>query len=127
MDFQVFLLPKYYLYLVKVWILCNILWNTSTIYLLPKSFSTLMRQFHIHSLEGSGLFWLRFYVKSILKNLEVLKLPFLPFWGSEFSFSCIIELFEDCNLPNTKFRDQKVAKKTVLELLDSPKLISRKI
>ena len=27
-----------------------------------------------------------FYVKSILENLEVVKLPFLPFWSSEFCY-----------------------------------------
>ena len=127
MDFQVFLLPKYYLYLVKVWILCNILWNTSTIYLLPKSFSTLMRQFHIHSLEGSGLFWLRFYVKSILKNLEVLKLSFLPFWDSEFrkfgKFQCSKTAK---NHKKSKFRASKCGNSSDFDSIDSPTLISRK-
>ena len=36
----------------------------------------------LHSVDISGIFC--HYVKSILGNLEVLKLPFLPFWGFEF-------------------------------------------
>ena len=47
---------------------------------------------------------------------------------SEFLFLFIFALFEGLNLPNEENSEPlKVAKMAVLELLDSPKLISRKI
>ena len=64
----------------------------------------------------------RFYVKSILENLEVLKLPLfaiLLIWS--------ISAFNNCkHTKKSKFRASKCVKMADFVLLEPPKLISRK-
>ena len=62
----------------------------------------------------TSLLPLRFYVKSILENLEIQNQPFLHFVKAKI-------------YPNQKYRVSKTAKMADFELLYSPKLISRKI
>ena len=71
-----------------------------------------------------------FYVKSILGNLKVENLPFWHIFKSrsfEFWFLWIFTLWKAQVTKSTEFRALKMAKTAVLELLDSPKFISRKI
>ena len=63
---------------------------------------------------------LRFYVKSILGVLEVQNLPFQNIWRL-----WILTFVNFCTI--NKFKATKIVNMAVLELLDSPKLISRKI
>ena len=50
---------------------------------------------------------LRFYVKSILENLEVLKLQFCHYWAPNFDVHDFFELFEGWNLPNQQNSELK--------------------
>ena len=71
---------------------------------------------------------LRFYVKSKLANVEFKNLPFNTLGGLRiliFMHFCTIRRLIFTKL--TKIIASKMAKTAVLELLDSPKLISRKI
>ena len=71
----------------------------------------------------------RFYEKSILKYLEVLKWLFLHIWKLWIlifiNFCCTLWGLKSTK--STKFRVLKMAKTAVLKPVDSPKLISRKI
>ena len=85
------------------------------------TFGTEMRNFMI-------FLSFRFYVKSILKSLEVLKLPFSPFLKLRIWLIWSISAFKKCkNSWRSKFRTSQFAKMAHFALLDSPKLISRKI
>ena len=68
---------------------------------------------------------LRFYVKSILKNLEVLNLPF--FEALNFDFSEFQPSKTGKNSARSKFRASKSVKMVVFELLRSLNWVSRKI
>ena len=71
---------------------------------------------------------LRFYVKSILGIVEVQKLLFLPFWGLWILLIWWIAAFKKCkNSKKSKFRAFKCVKMADFGLLESSKLISRKI
>ena len=66
---------------------------------------------------------LRFYMKSILKNLEVLKLPYLQLC----SFGNV-QPSKSANIyRKSKFRASQFVKKAHFALQESPKLISRQI
>ena len=60
----------------------------STLSTYQKNICTTVSNFKLLNKSQCGNFRIflsfSFYVKSILKNLEVLKLPFLSFWGFEF-------------------------------------------
>ena len=71
---------------------------------------------------------LRFYVKSILENLEVQNVPFFNFerlWSLTFMNVCTFWRLKNIKL--AQFRAPNMAKRAVLNLLNCPKLISRKI
>ena len=71
---------------------------------------------------------LRFYVKTILENLEVQNLLFFTHLGAlNFDFYEFCTFWRLKSTKLTKLRAPKMAIKAVLELLDSPKLFSRKI
>ena len=72
----------------------------------------------MHSLEMS----LRFYVKSLLDNSEVIKLPFLRMWNM-----LIWQISALRKYIKTRFRTSECVKKADFQLLEPPKLISRKI
>ena len=58
----------------------------TTIFMRSRTSSSVMQRHTVKPQYGKFKIFLllRFYVKSILEKLEVLKLPFLPFLGSEF-------------------------------------------
>ena len=69
--------------------------------------------------------WL--YVKTTFANVDVLNLLFLPFGALNF-FIWWISAFKKCkNSCKSKFGASKCVKTADFELLESPKLISRKI
>ena len=70
---------------------------------------------------------LRFYVKSIFGIPEVPKLPFRQFWGSGVRFWWLLAFLEGRKLPKINFWASETVKMADFELLDSLKLISRKI
>ena len=73
-------------------------------------------------------FVLTFYVKSILANLEVLQLLFLPFLGLWILLIWWISAFKKCeNSYRLIFLASKCVKMPDFAFLESPKLISRKI
>ena len=71
---------------------------------------------------------LRFFVKSILENVEVLKLSFLPFLGLWILLIWSISAFKKCkNSKESRYSASKCVKMADFTLVESPKLISRKI
>ena len=70
----------------------------------------------------------RLYVKSILENAEVLKLPLLPFKGSEFCWLGTLHPSKIAKIhKKPKLRDSQCVKMAYFALLETPKLISRKV
>jgi len=71
---------------------------------------------------------LRFYVKSILENLEVLKLPFCCFKSSEICWFCRFQPSKSAkNHKHQNSEPQRCVWMAHFESLDSPTLIPRKI
>ena len=101
--------------------LCKVHTYSSRFVLLPVVYKTQCENFKVfyHSDFAWNQFW---------KFLKCKISRFNTFKGSEFWFSWIFALFEGRYLPKyQKFTAPKMAKMAVLQLLSSPKLISRKI